>query len=395
MLIRDLATTAGGDVQISSATVVWEDRSFPDQVLTFEVSDPASCDGNGSGPAKRDDGPGADAFLAACFPLAAVHGEARIRIEGQPCPMLVEGLRTVHAWWTSWGGMPASAPEIETIPRSHGNVLEGSRRSVAFLSGGVDGLHMLMHNRRLYREDDPAYIRDALFIHGFDIGKRARDPENERFRMALRRLKPVAVEIGIRIIPCRTNLRHLPVPPDFWEHRHTGAALAAVGHAAIRGPALLFIGGSYPVNAPIPWGSHPAVDGLFSSQRVTVIHEGSRFSRLQKVRDIAAWPAALAALRPCPAKPGTHANCGRCEKCLRTRLELLAAGVEETAAFGPSYTPIELWEEAAASDVADRAIFYRDLLPALRTRGFEPLCRVIEEKLASDQPREQLELAAA
>ncbi|HEX2711595.1 MAG TPA: hypothetical protein VHM88_05140, partial [Candidatus Acidoferrales bacterium] len=51
------------------------------------------------------------------------------------------------------------------------------RRGVAFLSGGVDGLHMLMCNHRLYRREDPAYIRDALFIHGFDIGKRARDAE--------------------------------------------------------------------------------------------------------------------------------------------------------------------------------------------------------------------------
>jgi hypothetical protein len=395
MLIRDLATTASGDVRISSATVVWEDRSFPNQVLMFEIADYPSDVGNRDVQMERNDLPGADAFLAACFPLAAVHGEARVRIEGQPCPMLVEGLRTVHAWWTSWGGMPDSAPEIETIPRSRGKVLQGPRRSVAFLSGGVDGLHMLMHNRRLYREDDPAYIRDALFVHGFDIGKRARDPENERFRISLRRLQPVAVELGIRIISCRTNLRHLPVPPDFWEHRHTGAALAAVGHAATHGPTFLFIGGSYPVSAPIPWGSHPAVDGLFSSQRVTVVHEGSRFSRLQKVRDIAGWPTALAALRPCPAKPGLQSNCGRCEKCLRTRLELLAAGIEETEAFGPSLTPIELWEEAAASDVADRAIFYQDLLPALRSRGFEPLCRVIEEKLASDLPRKQLELAVA
>ena len=395
MLIRDLAVTATGDVRISSATIVWEDRSFPDQVLTFEISDEisgVSYEGHRGG---RNDGPSADAFLAACFPLAAVPGEARVRIEGQPCPMLVEGLRTVHAWWTSWGGMPTPAPEIETAPRGHCRISTSPRRAVAFLSGGVDGLHMLMRNRRLYREDDPAFNRDALFIHGFDIGKRARDPEGERFRTTLRRLQPLAAESGIRIIPCRTNLRHLPVPPDFWEHRHTGAALAAVGHAATLGPAFLFIGGSYPVDTPVPWGSHPSVDGLFSSQRVTVIHDGSRFSRLQKVRDIAGWPTALEALRPCPAKPRVQANCGKCEKCLRTRLELLAAGVEETGAFGPSFTPIELWEDAAPSDVGDRGIFYQDLLPALRSRGFDSLCRVIEEKLTMYRRQEQRELVLA
>ncbi|HEV2100285.1 MAG TPA: hypothetical protein VGR45_15360 [Stellaceae bacterium] len=395
MLIRDLDTTAIADVRISSATVVWEERSFPDQVLTFEIADHAPVVGNRGAAAERTDGPSADAFLAACFPLAAVHGEARVRIEGQPCPMLVEGLRTVHAWWTSWGGMPTVAPEIETVSRGPGGTLTDPRRAASFFSGGVDGLHLLMINRRLYRKDDPAYIRDVLFIHGIDIGKRARDPENERFRTALRRLEPVAAEAGVRIVPCRTNLRHLPTQPGFFEHRYSAAALAAVGHAAASGPAFMFLGGTYPLNTPVPWGSHPAVDGLFSSQRVSVIHEGSRFSRLQKVRDIADWPTALAALRPCPAKPADKANCGICEKCLRTRLELLAAGVEETAAFGPSYTPIELWEKTPATDVTGRAIFYQDLLPALRSRGFEALCRVIEHKLAPHQRRERRELAVA
>jgi hypothetical protein len=232
MLIRNLALTATGGARISSATVVWEDRNFPDQVLTFEIEDNACEVGACDDGVERGDRPSADAFLAACFPLAAIHGEARVWIEGHPCPMLIEGLRTAHAWWTSWGGMLTPAPEIETIPRGRGWIPVGPRRAVAFLSGGVDGLHMLMRNRRLYRKDDPAYIRDALFIHGIDIGKRARDPENERFRKVLRSLEPVAVETGIRIIPCRTNLRHLPSQPGFFEHRHSGAALAAVGHAA-------------------------------------------------------------------------------------------------------------------------------------------------------------------
>jgi hypothetical protein len=383
MLISNLTMTATGAKRVLCATVHWEDRDLPEQVLTFEIrdgeTDDDTIDADG---APWSDGPGADALLAACFPLAAVHGEARIRIEGQPCPMLVEGLRTVHAWWTSWGGMPTTAPQIETPHRGRSKLPAGPRRAVAFLSGGVDGLHMLMRNRRLYRKDDPAYIRDALFIHGFDIGKRARDPENERFRMVLRRLEPVAAETGIRIIPCRTNLRHLPSQPGFWEHRHSGAALAAVGHAAILGPAFLFIGGSYPVDKPVPCGSHPAVDGLLSSQRVTIVHDGSRFSRLQKVRELASWPTAMEALRVCSAGVGGEANCGLCEKCLRTRLELLAAGIEETAAFGPSYTPPELWEAAVPVPSGHLALRYEDLLPFLHARGFDALCRVLEEKIA-------------
>lgn len=387
MLIANFTSTATDRKRVLSATVVWEDRNFPEQRLTFEI-----CDGELDDQAiaaddrcdrERWDGEvSADAFLAACFPLAAVHGETRIRVAGRACPMLVEGLRTAHAWWSSWGGMPGAAPKIETSARPGRETAAGPRRGAAFLSGGVDGFHLLMRNRRLYRPGDPAYIREALFIHGFDIGKRARAPEDERFRAALKRLEPIAAETGLRLVTCRTDLRHLPSKPDFWNYRQNGAALAAVGHAALLGPAFLFIGASYQAANPVPMGSHPAVDGLFSSQRVTIIHDGVRFNRLDKVRDLASWPTALAALRVCPEGRGTAANCGRCEKCLRTRLELLAAGVDETAALGPSLTPIELWEEAVPVPSGHRALRYADLLAPLRARGFDALCRVLERKIA-------------
>ena len=375
MIISNLGMVNSSETKLTFATVSWEDRDLPDQELVFEIS------GNAPDWPQGVDGPSADAFLAACFPLAAVHGETRVRIEGQPCPMLVEGLYTAHAWWTSWGGMPSPVPLIETLGAATRRIPTAPRRAVAFLSGGVDGLHMLMRNRRLYNRDDPAYVHEALFIHGFDIGKRARDPENGRYRMMLRRLEPVVADLGLRLIQCRTNLRHLPSKPDFWEHRHNGAGLAAVGHSAVFGSAFLFIGASWPTTHQVPWGSHPAIDNLFSSQRITVIHDGSRFSRLQKVRDLARWPTGLAALRVCPASAGPRANCGECEKCLRTRLELLAAGIGETEAFGPSVTPSEIWNAAVLESIGDRVIFYEDLIEPLRARGYHELCGVLECKM--------------
>jgi hypothetical protein len=395
MLISDLTSTAtmAGDRRTLSATVSWEDCGYSEQRISFEIDEGAADTGGFDQEEPPDCGdwlgePGADAFLCACFPLAALHGEARIRIEAPACPMLVEGLRTAHAWWTSWGGMPGPAPVIETAARRRPRgEATGLRRGAAFLSGGVDGLHMLMRNRRLYRPEDPAYIRKALFIHGFDIGKRARAPERERYQAALARLLPVAAETGLRLVACRTNLRHLPSKPDFWTYRHNGAALASVAHAALGGASLLFIAASHHAANPVPMGSHPAVDGLFSSQRLTIVHDGARFTRLEKVRELARWPTALTALRVCPEVDGARANCGRCEKCLRTRLELLVAGVEETEALGPSLTPIEEWEAAVPAPSGHRAIMYQDLLPALRARGLVALCRRLEQTIAAYRDR--------
>jgi hypothetical protein len=102
MLINDLSETARGGTRVLSGTVRWEDCDYPEQRISFETDD----DGIDGDAFDRDDEwvrdaplgePSGDAFLCGCFPLAAVHGEARIRVEARACPMLVEGLRTAHA----------------------------------------------------------------------------------------------------------------------------------------------------------------------------------------------------------------------------------------------------------------------------------------------------------
>lgn len=100
MIIRDFGLIANSEARVISATVLWEDCDYPEQELIFET--------RGSEIDRAASQVPADAFLAACFPLAAVHGEARVRIEARPCPMLVEGLYTAHAWWTrlGWHAIP-------------------------------------------------------------------------------------------------------------------------------------------------------------------------------------------------------------------------------------------------------------------------------------------------
>src|ERR1700751_1195297 len=142
MIIRNLAT-AVADTRIIRATIEWEDQPSPDHVLKFEINEGEITEG------RQLDEPFADAFLAACFPLAALHGESRLRIEQKPCPMLVEGVGTAHGWWAGGGGMNPHPPTIETPARGRCRNPSPPRRAVSCLSGGVDGLHTLMHNRRL------------------------------------------------------------------------------------------------------------------------------------------------------------------------------------------------------------------------------------------------------
>jgi hypothetical protein len=372
MLIRNIEQDYCGALRLSVAMVEWEENEFPPQPVVFEIEDAA-----------RDPSDEANHFLAALFPLALLHRERRIAIDASVCPMLTEGVMLVHAWWTQWGGLPSSAPVIESTRRRHAlSHRDAPKRGVSFLSGGVDSLHLLLHNRRSFRPGDPGYIRDAVFVHGFDIGKRRRAPENERAARAFEALSPLAGDMGVRLVHGFTDFRHLPSAADFWNLRHSGAAMAGFGHFAASGPAFVYMAGPTDITGLSPFGLHPAVDPNYSSQRVTIIHDGARFSRLDKVRDLLQWPAALGALRVCPANVGELLNCGECTKCLQTRLELLAAGCDECAAFGETRIPPELLEQNVTLAFPYQATHFRDVLSPLWERGLDALCRVIERKLA-------------
>ena len=374
MLILDVEHDRDGSVRRSGATVEWEDNDFATQRLFFEVDDSA-----------RPAATGGDHLLTTSFPLAVLHRERRLAIEAPLCPMLVDGLFLVHAWWRRWGGLAGPVPRIEsTVRRSLAAASQTSTRALSFLSGGVDSLHVLMRNRACYGPDDPAYIRDAVFVHGLDIGKRARALERERADRVFNLLQPLAEEMGTRLLRGYTNLRHLPSAPDFWNLRYSGAATAGFGHFAANGPGFVFMGGPTDIQSLSPLGLHPAVDVNYSSQQVRIIHDGARFSRLDKMRQLAEqWPAALNALRVCPANVGDRLNCGECDKCLHTRLELLAVGCDYSRMFGETRMSPELLEIGVEISYPYQAANYRNVLRPLRERGLGELAAIIERKLAA------------
>lgn len=80
-----------------------------------------------------------------------------------------------------------------------------------------------------------------------------------------------------------------------------------------------------------PRATHPELDPRFSSERTQIVHYGDA-SRMQKVERIARSPEALERLHVCRWNSATDdANCCRCEKCLRTMIQLHSFGALERA----------------------------------------------------------------
>jgi hypothetical protein len=116
-----------------------------------------------------------------------------------------------------------------------------------------------------------------------------------------------------------------------------GAALAAVAHALAPNHGKVYIASSQSYANLHPWGSHPLLDPLWSSEAVQIVHDGGE-TRMNKLRVLVQYPEVLARLRVCWENPGSY-NCGLCGKCVRTMLGLYALGVEHCAAFPDTLTP--------------------------------------------------------
>jgi len=67
----------------------------------------------------------------------------------------------------------------------------------------------------------------------------------------------------------------------------------------------------------------PGEDGLWSSEQLKIIHDGSEAERAEKIeRLIAKDHYALNKLRVCIDNQGGDYNCGKCWKCIRTMVTL-------------------------------------------------------------------------
>lgn len=120
---------------------------------------------------------------------------------------------------------------------------------------------------------------------------------------------------------------------DLWAFATHGACIAAIGHLLSAKVDRYFLSSSHDYSWVHPWGSHPLLDPLFSSENLLISHFGTEFSRYEKVAFIAEKKLGLSALSVCGHGPraGRYYNCSKCQKCLRTMVALDACGVKEEA----------------------------------------------------------------
>ena len=117
-----------------------------------------------------------------------------------------------------------------------------------------------------------------------------------------------------------TNVRSHTVLGNMRWPRYHSVMLAALAHALRREASRWIVSATYGVGNLHPWGSHPDLDWRWGDEQVELVHFGAELWRAEKLAAMAGDPRVHRRLRVCYGDPRAEGNCGRCEKCVRTRL---------------------------------------------------------------------------
>jgi hypothetical protein len=216
-------------------------------------------------------------------------------------------------WVDGDGSLPAVLAPSDAVGPSGLPAAKG-RGGLCF-TAGVDSFWTLLRGGY-----DPT---DLVYVWGYDVSL----DDARRFEDISTSLRAVAATGGQRLVLVRTDARAHPHNRHLLWGFHHGAALAAVGILLSEELDWLVIPPSYPDGDLIPWGSRPDLDPLWSIPgAIDIIHASTPQARYARIIDIADEPLVHRHLRACWEYLGPGANCGRCEKCVRTMVMFAGAG---------------------------------------------------------------------
>lgn len=219
---------------------------------------------------------------------------------------------------------------------------EASDGAGMLFTGGVDSMATYIR----HREEDPTLVSVRGWIIGLD--------ETERWDRTRDYVNSFAEESGNDADFVESNMLDflsIPLLQAHYQRHLDGTWYSAVGHglgllglcaplASTQDWASLYIASSHTPEWSRPWGSHPDIDNEVTWNGTACSHDGWELSRQEKIDQIAEYvepESTSVPLRTCIFDDGAG-NCGECEKCYRTILGLLLAGLDPNK-HGYGYDP--------------------------------------------------------
>lgn len=273
--------------------------------------------------------PRADAFaLAALFTAMASHGS--LRIGGAVSRSLLRNLEEFSHIWSMWKPQVYRPVSISAIDVLDDDSADRQSGYLASFSGGVDACATLLRHVKMELGWRRRTVKSALMIHGFDIPLK----HASEFESALQRSRQICDSVDVNIIPMATNADEFSVD---WEDSFT-PMIASCMNVLAGGFRGAIFGSSQPYkDFLLPVGSNPVSDVFVGSSHFEFFTDGAELQRIDKVALLTTWPEAIRHMRVCWEGREKDRNCGRCEKCIRTQLELLCVGIKDAPCFPPGF----------------------------------------------------------
>lgn len=191
-------------------------------------------------------------------------------------------------------------------------------RAISAFSGGIDAIFTALRHKNRDLNAGSHDLTGVVMVHGLDVPF----DDDRGFLRLQTRVAPVLDMLGLSRASVWTNFRSMT--RQLWGMGFC-AQLSACLHLFSGKYRYALVGSSEPYSDLIlPWGSNPATDYLLSGGAMDIVHDGAGYSRTEKVKRVAANSIATRYAKFCwEGEP--QKNCGVCEKCIRTRLNFLAA----------------------------------------------------------------------
>ncbi|MCW5889044.1 MAG: hypothetical protein KIT14_00690 [bacterium] len=316
-------------------------------------------------------------LLAALVPAMRVGAPLRIPrpVDATTLANLMEWQEAFACWRPHLRPVPLRAEVDPTpVPSPH---LGGA---LAAFSGGADSCFTVV--RHTTAPPEATYRRTALvagvLVHGFEIAlERAGE-----FAGAWQSARTCLDAFGLRAFRLRTDVRALEARFGCdWETETHGIAVAAALACYEPLATHLVVPSTYGYpRAVTPWGSNPTTDPLLGSAAVPLWHDGSAFTRVEKVLAIASHEVVRRTLRVCWEGGRLDRNCGHCFKCIVTQAAFWLAGFADVPAFPDRCTLDEV--AALPTTLASRADIVRDLHATALARAHADLAHALGRALA-------------
>lgn len=304
-------------------------------------------------------------FAAWFFLPIAMRTAKDLRIEGEGSEQTANNARRMSEIWESWLPHHFNAVNVsfDATSRRSPNSRE---KSLCLYSGGIDSTHALLTRHRVGQE------QTLLTVHGLEY----RLEDEERFQSFKTKTAPFSRLVGTEHLFVRTNAYAV------YENYRVNLPRAHLTHIfALAGSAFaysdryndLLIAADYRLDQQFvthPWGSNSATNAYFDDGCARLRTLDDHLTRTEKMPLILSCEEALASVTFCTNKQTRPDNCGKCQKCMRTKVMFFVASGKVPEIFADTSIPSDWYDRFDLQKSYQRAFLLDIMVSAKRNSSF-------------------------